>query len=71
MGRRLAIGLLCGVLGYVAGAMGGGFLVSVLSSNTHDGSVEAAMTGAFFFGPLVAVVAAVAGFLRARPATSC
>ena len=46
MSRRIAMGVLGAVLGYGLGAFGGGFLVSVLSSNTHDRSVEAAMTAA-------------------------
>lgn len=61
MGKRIAMGFLGGLLGYLLGAFGGGFLVSALSSNTHDRSVEAAMTGAFVLGPLVAVIGAVAG----------
>jgi hypothetical protein len=61
MGKRIAMGFLGGLLGYLLGAFSGGFLVSALSTNTHDRSVEAAMTGAFVLGPLVAVVGAVAG----------
>ena len=41
MTKRIAMGVLGGLLGYTLGAFGGGFLVSVLSSNTHDKSVEA------------------------------
>ncbi len=67
MFRRSLIGLLWAVPGYLVGAFGGGFLVSVMSSNQHDRSVEAAMTGAFFFGPLAALVAFIAGAVRARP----
>jgi len=67
MGKRLAVGLLCGVLGYVLGAVGGGFLVSLLSSNTHDRSLEAVMTGAFAVGPAVAVIAFIVGFVLAKP----
>ena len=68
MRKRLAVGLLCGVLGYLIGAVGGGLLVSLLSSNTHDRSVEAAMTGAFVFGPLLAIVGFVTGFWRTKGA---
>lgn len=64
MGKRFAMGLLGGLLGYVVGALGGGLLISVLSPNTHDKSVEAAMTGAFVLGPLGAVVGLAIGFLR-------
>lgn len=63
--RRMFIGLLWAVPGYLAGAFGGGYLVSVLSSNTHDRSVEAAMTGAFVLGPLGALIAGVIGRSRA------
>ena len=63
--RRFGIGVLWGVAGYVVGAVAGNFLVTAFSSNTHDRSVEAAMTAAFVLGPLAAVTAFVAGFLRA------
>ena len=45
MGKRIAITLLGALIGYAVGAFGGGFLVSLLSSNTHDRSVEAATNG--------------------------
>jgi hypothetical protein len=64
MGRRIGIALLWAVAGYVIGAFGGGFLINLLSSNTHDRSVEAAMTGAFVFGPLVAIAAFITGVVR-------
>jgi len=66
MGRRLAIALGVGALGYVLGAFGGGFLITMLSSNTHDRSVEAAMTGAFVTGPLTAAVGFIVGFARLK-----
>ena len=34
-------------------------LVEVFSSNTHDKSLEGAMTGAFVVGPLMAVLAVI------------
>ena len=64
--RRLLIGFLWAVPGYLVGAFGGGFLLSVMSSNEHDLSVEAAMTGAFVFGPLAALIAFIVGAVRAR-----
>ena len=67
--RRVGFGILWGIAGYLCGAFGGGFLVSQLSSNTFDGDVEAAMTGAFVTGPLLAVIAFAIGAWRAgRPA---
>jgi hypothetical protein len=64
--RRVAIGLLWAVAGYGAGAIAGYVLVMQLSSNGHDRPVEAAMTGAFVFGPAAALFAFVAGVVRAR-----
>jgi hypothetical protein len=66
MMHRILIGLLWGVPGYVIGAAAGGFLVSRLSSNRHDRSVEAATTGLLLIGPLVAIIAFVVGFMRSR-----
>jgi hypothetical protein len=66
--RKVVIGVVCGIIGYAIGAVGGGLLISATSSNTHDLSVEAAMTGAFVTGPLVGLLAAILGFLKARPA---
>jgi hypothetical protein len=65
MGRRIVIGLLWAVAGYIAGTAAAIWLVEELSSNTHDRSVEAAMTGAFVFGPIVAVICGLVGAARA------
>jgi len=61
--KRFAIGCLCAVGGYVIAAFAGYFLVDWFSSNTHDRSVEAAMTSVFALGPLGAVVGFVVGFV--------
>ena len=66
--RRALIGLLWAVPAYLLGAFGGGYLVSRLSSNVHDRSLEAAMTGSFVFGPLAAVMAFIVGTVRAKGA---
>lgn len=64
---RMLMFALAGVLaGYLAGAFGGGVLIDALSANTHDRSVEAAMTGAFVTGPLGAVAGLIAALLLAR-----
>lgn len=44
------------IVGYLVGAFGGGYLLSLLSANVHDKSLEAAMTGAFVTGPIGAVI---------------
>lgn len=59
--KTFGIAVLCGVLGYLIGAVGGFGLVNQLSSNQHDRYQEAAMTGAFFTGPVVGIL----GFLGA------
>ena len=61
--KRLAVGLLCGVGGYILFAFVGYFLIEVFSSNVHDRSVEAPMTSAFVFGPLGMVIGFIAGFI--------
>jgi len=62
--KRFGIGLLWAVAGYLVVAVASYFLVLQLSSNTHDRSVEAAMTSVFFFGPIGAVIAFVIGLIR-------
>ncbi|MFA6244352.1 MAG: hypothetical protein WC655_25640, partial [Candidatus Hydrogenedentales bacterium] len=57
--RRFLLATLVAIPCYLAGAFGGGALLYELSSNTHDRSMEAAMTGAFATGPAAAVI----GFL--------
>jgi len=64
--KRFAIGLLCAVGGYVIAAFVGYFLIDWFSSNTHDRSVEAAMTSVFVFGPFGAVVGFIVGFVLGR-----
>ena len=45
--------------GYLVGLFCGMYLIETFSSNRHDQSVEAAMTGAFVIGPLMAVTAVI------------
>jgi len=54
--KTFGLSVLGGIAGYVVGLFGGMALVSVLSSNTHDKSIEVVMTGFFVTGPLMAVV---------------
>ena len=65
MMRRVGFGILWGLVGYLCGAFGGGWLVAQTSSNTFDRDMEAAMTGAFVIGPLVGLVAFAIGAWRA------
>lgn len=64
--KRAALSLGLGVVGYAVGLFGGIGLVYLLSSNQHDVSVEAAMTGAFVVGPLTALLFAAVSFVRTK-----
>jgi ABC-type phosphate transport system permease subunit len=66
--RRFGFGVLWALPACLVGAFGVGYLVSLLSSNTHDRSIEAAMTGAFVVRPLSALAGFVVGAIRAPPA---
>lgn len=57
--KTFGLGVLAALVGYVIGMLSGVFLIETLSSNRHDRSMEAAMTGAFVVGPLMAVVAVI------------
>ncbi len=55
--KNLGLAVLVMIIGYIVGLFGGMGLMEALSSNTHDRSLEAAMTGAFVIGPLAAFIA--------------
>ena len=61
--KRLGIGLLCAVGGYILAAFVGYWLIEWFSSNVHDRSLEAAMTSVFVIGPFGAVVGFIVGFI--------
>lgn len=63
--KRFVIGLMWAVSGYAAAAVASYLLIDSLSSNTHDRSLEAAMTSIFVWGPLGGLVAFALGFVRA------
>lgn len=54
--KRFALALGGAVIGYATGLFGTLIILPLLSSNRHDGPVEASMTGAFLVGPFLAVV---------------
>ena len=62
--RRFGIAVLFAIVGYLAAAVASYIVIGQLSSNVHDRSVEAAMTSAFVFGPIGALVAFVVGLIR-------
>ena len=64
--KRFGIGILFGIGGYIIAAVAGYFLVAQFSANTHDRSVEAAMAGVFFFGPIGGIAAFIAGMVWGR-----
>jgi predicted peroxiredoxin len=58
--KTFGVALLAAILGYVVGLFGTMAAIELFSSNTHDKSMEAAMTGAFVGGPLIAVISVIA-----------
>lgn len=57
--KTFGLAVLAAIGGYLIGLFCGMFLIEAFSSNRHDQSVEAAMTGAFVIGPLMAVTAVI------------
>jgi hypothetical protein len=57
--KTVGVAFLTAIGGYLAGMFGGMLLIEAFSSNTHDRSLEAAMTGAFVTGPAIAVIAVI------------
>jgi divalent metal cation (Fe/Co/Zn/Cd) transporter len=57
--KTFGVAVVAAVAGYFFGMLSGMFLIEAFSSNRHDQSVEAAMTGAFVVGPLMAVSAVI------------
>jgi len=61
--RRIGFGLLFAFIGFMVAAIASYFLILEFSSNTHDRSVEAAMTSVFFFGPVGGFAGLVIGII--------
>jgi hypothetical protein len=61
--RRIGFGLFFAIIGFLAAAIASYFLILEFSSNTHDRSVEAAMTSVFFFGPVGGLAGLVSGVI--------
>ena len=51
--KTFGVALLAAILGYIVGLFGTMAAIELFSSNTHDKSMEAAMTGAFCRWPVV------------------
>ena len=64
--KRFGLSVVAALAGYVLGAVAGYFIIDALSPNTHDRSLEAAMTSAFLTGPIGAIIAFVAGMIYFR-----
>jgi hypothetical protein len=57
--KTFGLAVLGAIGGYLIGLFSGMLLIETLSSNRHDQSVEAAMTGAFVVGPLMAATSVI------------
>jgi ABC-type uncharacterized transport system permease subunit len=64
--KTIFLAILWSIPAYFVGLFGGLWLLPLVSGHTHDGSVEAAMTGAFVLGPLAALAGFTVGFLFHR-----
>lgn len=58
--KTFGTALLAAILGYIVGLFGTMAAIELFSSNPHDKSLEAAMTGAFVGGPLIAAISVIA-----------
>ncbi len=61
---RIVWGLAGLVAGYLLGAGAGAALVQLFSANTHDKSLELAMTSLLIAGPIGAVIGLVIGIAK-------
>ena len=61
--KRMIIGLMCGIGGYVVAVEASYFLTLLLSSNRHDLTLVAAMNSALVFGPGGAVLGFALGVI--------
>lgn len=57
--KTFGLVVLAAIGGYIIGLFGGMILIETFSSNVHDKSIEAAMTGAFVIGPLMSMAAVI------------
>jgi hypothetical protein len=67
--RRVGLSLLGLLVGYGGGVAAGFALVTLASPNTHDRSVEAAMTAFFVTGPMGAILGLAIALLMSRKKT--
>lgn len=64
--RRFGLSLLGLLLGFGGGVAAGFALVTLASPNTHDKSIEAAMTAFFVTGPMGAILGLAIALLLSR-----
>ena len=68
---KIFTGILGLIGGYLAGVGIGAGLITLLSTNTHDKSVEMAMTAAFVTGPIGAAIGAIVALWWGRRWAAC
>jgi len=61
--KRMLVGLLCGICGYIVTVEASYFLILLISSNRRDLSLVAAINSALVFGPGGAVAAFAVGVM--------
>ena len=65
--KIIGMSLLAGLGGYVVGMIAAMVLINYLSSNTHDRSVEAAMSSVFVYGPVSGILSFVFALIYLLP----
>jgi len=66
--KRFVITVLGSIAGFITFALCGYAAIQLLSSNTHDRAVEAAMTALFVAGPIGGIVGGIVGARLSKPA---
>lgn len=67
--KTFGVALLAAILSYIVGLFVTMAAIELISSNTHDKSMEAAMTGAFVGGPLIAIISVIGILVLRRKRT--
>jgi|GEM_PF-3550769 len=57
--KTFGLTLLVAIAGYLVGALVGVLLVQLFSTNQFDKAMEAGMVGAFFVGPIAALLSVI------------
>ena len=66
MFKRLALALLFAAIAFLVAAAGSYFMILAFSANTHDRSIEAAMTSLLICAPIAGLLGFLGGLIYGR-----